>query len=137
MVKNRKCNYCGKEYYCCKSCISINSWKNVCCSVQCYRDMIQSGIIKMPQEINREKGENMAVVLRAGLTDKSTIDITGYDLELGKFDCTDGKTRVYDDFMYFIVPKDEMKEIVESFEKGKRMDTFKTSKTVRKRDELE
>lgn len=138
MKKNRVCNYCGQEYYCCKSCISINSWKNICCSVQCFRSMIQEGIIKSPQEINNEKGENMSILLRAGLVNKDTIDIVGYDLELGKFDCSDGKTRVYDDFSYFIVPKEEMKEIVSFFnEKIKKSESQKSVRQTKKREDIE
>ena len=58
----------------------------------------------------------MRTLLRAGLKNKDTIDITGYDLELGKFDCSDNKTRAYEDFSYFIVPVGEMIEIVSFFE---------------------
>lgn len=39
------------------------------------------------------------------------VDIIGYDLELGKFDCHDGVTRTPDDFRYFVIPCDEMKTI--------------------------
>lgn len=53
------------------------------------------------------------ILLRAGFTNGETISITGYDLELGKFDCTDGKTHDFEDFEYFIVPVDEMKSISE------------------------
>lgn len=56
------------------------------------------------------------VLLRAGLTNGRTIDITGYDLELGRFDSDDGKTREYEQFDYFIVPREEMQAIVAYFE---------------------
>lgn len=39
------------------------------------------------------------------------VDIVGYDLELGKFDCHDGVTRTPDDFRYFVIPCNEMKAI--------------------------
>lgn len=104
---NRECLNCGSKYYVCHSCESINSWKNSCCSRECYRNYISSGEIYSPIKIN----EVTEVILRAGLTNKKTIDITGYDLELGKFDCSDGVTRVFEDFEYFIIPKDELKEI--------------------------
>lgn len=52
-------------------------------------------------------------LLRAGLTNGKTIDIVGYDIMLGKFDCSDNTTKVFDDFEYFIMPKDELKEIGE------------------------
>lgn len=48
------------------------------------------------------------VLLRAGLKNKKTIDIVGYDLEQGKFDCSNGETKTFDDFAYFIVPVKEM-----------------------------
>ena len=48
------------------------------------------------------------VLLRAGLKNKKTIDIVGYDLEQGKFDCYNGETKTFDDFAYFIVPVKEM-----------------------------
>lgn len=78
--------------------------------------MIAEGRLERPQEINIEKGEKMSVLLRAGLKNKDTINIVGYDLELGKFDCSDGKTRVYEDFSYFIIPKNELEEIVSFFD---------------------
>ena len=93
MLKNRKCNYCGREYYCCKSCISINSWKNVCCSIDCYRYMIQNGNINMPQEIKNKEGEVMKTLLRAALNNKDTADIIGYDL-VNLTDGGDGVTLV-------------------------------------------
>ena len=134
MLKNRKCNYCGQEYYCCKSCISIHSWKNVCCSVQCFEKMILEGKIVEPQRINEKEVISLKTLLRAGLLNKDTIDIVGYDLDLGKFDCSDGKTRTYEDFSYFIVPKNEMKEIVSFFEskinKTKSVKNTKVNKDV-------
>lgn len=59
------------------------------------------------------EGKNMEILLRGKLNNdnRDIVDIVGYDLELGKFDCHDGQTRVPDDFIYFIIPKDEMKEI--------------------------
>ena len=51
--------------------------------------------------------------IRAGLTNGNTITINGYDLELGKFDCTDGLTRSFEDFSYFIIPSAEFKMISE------------------------
>ena len=53
----------------------------------------------------------MKTSLRAGLKNGRTITITGYDLELGKFDCSDGTSKVFEDFEYFIIPVSEMKEI--------------------------
>jgi hypothetical protein len=53
----------------------------------------------------------MIVLLRAGLKNGKTIDITGYDLELGKFDCSDNITRGFGHFDYFIVPISEMEDL--------------------------
>ena len=54
----------------------------------------------------------MKVLLRGKLFEEDRIvDIVGYDLELGKFDCHDGVTRTPDDFRYFIIPTNEMKNI--------------------------
>lgn len=57
------------------------------------------------------------VLIRGGLISGRTVDIHGYDLELGKFDCSDGITRQFNDFEYFILPKDEMKEIADKVSK--------------------
>lgn len=64
----------------------------------------------VPQKKDTEV-KNMNI--RAGLTNGNTITITGYDLELGKFDCTDGLTRGFDEFSYFIIPSEEFKSIGE------------------------
>lgn len=103
---NRKCLNCGKEYYACRSCVGSNSWKNAYCSIQCYLEAQKIGKGLNPIIIN-EGGKNM-VLLRAGLKNKKTIDIVGYDLEQGKFDCSNGETKTFDDFAYFIVPVKEM-----------------------------
>lgn len=51
--------------------------------------------------------------IRAGFTNGTTVTITGYDLELGKFDCTDGQTHTFEDFSYFIIPSKELQSIGE------------------------
>lgn len=102
---NRKCFYCGQPYYCCSSCVSINSWKNTHCSTECF---IKSQEENLPniKPVVIDKGE---VFMKAAIKrNGKTINITGYDLELGKFDCSDDKTRVLDDFEYFIVTAEEM-----------------------------
>ena len=75
--------------------------------------------------------ENMQTILRAGLKTGLTISITGYDLELGKFDCTDGKTRTIDEFNYFIVPVDEMKNLSERL-----YDKVEKPKKINKKNEV-
>lgn len=56
-------------------------------------------------------------LIRGGLISGRTVDIHGYDLELGRFDCSDGVTRQFNDFEYFILPKSEMKEIADKISK--------------------
>ncbi|MFW5891503.1 MAG: hypothetical protein ACOCUI_04710 [bacterium] len=41
---------CKKEYYCCKACVDINSWKRVTCSPKCFQDY-------MKYLENKKKGE--------------------------------------------------------------------------------
>lgn len=66
--------------------------------------------------------------IRAGLTNGNTITINGYDLELGKFDCTDGLTRSFEDFSYFIIPSAEFKMI------SKRLDDKIETQVVKKKN---
>ena len=115
MKYNRICVNCGDKYYVCNQCTSINSWKNICCSRECYKQAMSSDNIYFPQKIN-EGGENMTLI-RGGLISGRTVDIHGYDLELGRFDCSDGVTRQFNDFEYFILPKSEMKEIADKISK--------------------
>ena len=109
MVYNRICNTCGEKYYACANCVKINSWKNFCCSRECYREMIVKQEKTSP--ITLKGSVDMKTSLRAGLKNGRTITITGYDLELGKFDCSDETSKGFEDFEYFIVPVSEMKEI--------------------------
>ena len=123
---NRKCNFCGKEYYVCKSCERQNSWKNICCSRLCYRNLLQQENASfVPQKMSL--GVN-TMKIRAGLTNGNTITINGYDLELGKFDCTESLTRSFEDFSYFIVPSAEFKMI------SKRLDDKIETQVVKKKN---
>lgn len=106
---NRKCAYCGEEYYCCKSCISNKSWKNICCSVKCFRKLSERKDFIEP--IKKEIIDMDSSCLYGYTKDKKIIDIIGYDLELGKFDCADNITRTFDEFEKFIISKDELKNI--------------------------
>lgn len=106
---NRKCAYCGEEYYCCKSCISNKSWKNICCSVKCFRKLSEKKDFIEP--IKKEIVDMDSSCLYGYTKDKKIIDIIGYDLELGKFDCADNITRTFDEFEKFIISKDELKNI--------------------------
>lgn len=72
----------------------------------------------------------MTAVLRGCLKDSRTIDITGYDISLGKFDCSDNTTKTFDDFDYFIVPKDEFSIIgdrLNKLEEGRQKTSSKVS----------
>lgn len=106
---NRKCAYCGEEYYCCRSCISNKSWKNICCSVKCFRKLSEKKDFIEP--IKKEIVDMDSFCLYGYTKDKKIIDITGYDLELGNFDCADNITRTFDEFEKFIISKDELKNI--------------------------
>ena len=106
---NRKCAYCGEEYYCCKSCISNKSWKNICCSVKCFRKLSEKKDFIEP--IKKEIVDIDSSCLYGYTKDKKIIDIIGYDLELGKFDCADNITRPFDEFEKFIISKEEFKNI--------------------------
>ena len=57
------------------------------------------------------------VLMRGRLHDFGYVDIIGYSLEFGKFDCSDGITRELDDFDLVQISRNEMKEICEKFEK--------------------
>lgn len=107
---NRKCNNCGKEYYVCYSCQKINSWKNVCCSRQCFREYIKKQNEKIvPQKIEKGKVDYMYGKLKET---KKRVKIIGYDIELNKYDGADGKTYCLDDFIEVIISIEEFKKII-------------------------
>lgn len=111
IIGNRKCLNCGKEYYCCKSCISVNSWKNSCCSKSCYQELLQklNGDIK-PQEIEiKDEG----ITVEGILENNEKVVIVGQDLDLGRFDCEDNQTRVLDNFKEFAIKADDTEVIVD------------------------
>lgn len=111
---NRKCRVCGREYYVCCSCISIHSWKHLACSPECYRKlMTQDEISAEPLVIQHTEQEENRVLLRVKTKNKKTRNIIGYDIELGRFDCDDKTTLVFDDIDEFIIPTDEMRKISE------------------------
>lgn len=51
--------------------------------------------------------------MQAKLKDGNIINISGYDLQLGKFDCDDGITRTTSDFEQFLLSESEMQSIVD------------------------
>lgn len=122
---NRKCFNCGREYYCCSACVSMNSWKNTYCSTDCFLESVRNKD-KNIKPIIIDKGERNVSILKAALKKNGrTIDITGYDLDLGRFDCTDDTTKVTDDFEYFIVPASEMKNFTIKTKSTKKSSTKK------------
>lgn len=104
---NHKCCYCGKEYYACASCIGIYSYKNVCCSVECFRKAFtEQKTVAQPTIIDKGETEMQGILLNG-----TPIDIIGFDLENGKFDCADALTRTNFDFKNFIISYEELKAI--------------------------
>lgn len=111
MLLNRKCNYCGNEYYVCRACTRNSHWKNVCCSRECF---IALENLEGIRPIILENGENTMpkILLRAELKDGKTYDIIGYDVDLGRFDCDGGRTLTYDDIKFFYVTPEVLQDIV-------------------------
>lgn len=115
MIMNRKCNYCGNEYYICRSCIRAgNAWKNVCCSRECFIALMET--MDTNESVNpiitNKENDMKTVMLRGELKSGLTVDVTGCDFDLGRFDCTDGKTYVYEDFKFFYITPERIKEII-------------------------
>ena len=69
------------------------------------------------------------VLLRGELKSGKTIDITGYDIDLGKFDSTSGKTYTYDDVKFFYIGSDELKDIIGST----KLNATKQAETIAKK----
>lgn len=108
MKYNRVCMYCGNKYYVCNHCVEINSWKNSCCSRDCYRQLIMGN--KLIKDNKIEDGSaNMKVVF----PDRSIRNVVGYDLQLGRFDLEGGLTITVEDADHFIIDKDEMADIID------------------------
>ena len=113
---NRECLYCKTPYYVCRACISINSWKNVCDTPECYKNLMKElEAQKTPAPVQIEKGEVKDVkglLKKTATNTKATkVEVEGYDLIGGKFDCSDGKTHTADEFDHFEVTYDELKDI--------------------------
>ena len=53
----RKCDNCGKEYFVCRACEKSGSWKNVCCSRSCFRELIRKKTEKEKEEVVSSKEE--------------------------------------------------------------------------------
>jgi len=64
------------------------------------------------EEVKPQVISEGATNVTAKLKNRKKVSITGYDLQLGKFDCDDGETRVTDDFTEFTLSNDEMHDII-------------------------
>ena len=103
---NRVCRNCGKAYYVCTTCEKSNSYKNVCCSFDCFRELVTRGGEAQPIKIN--KG---TVTMQGELYNGQVLNILGYDLENNKFDCDDNITHTGYEFKNFILDLRELKAI--------------------------
>ena len=105
---NRKCFNCGASYYACSACIGIRSWKNVCCSVECYRELFKKEVYN-PSPIEQDIGEvkDMYVVLK----DNNKYEVVGYDIPLGRIDANNGETYTENDIDHLEISVDELKEV--------------------------
>lgn len=106
---NRVCQNCGRAYYVCMSCVKANSYKNLCCSFECFRHLIESRKSKnviTPITINKGR-----INMQGVLYNNDIIEILGYDLENNKFDCADQQTRTGYEFKNFILDLYELRAI--------------------------
>jgi hypothetical protein len=61
---NHVCKNCGKEYYCCRSCDKINSWKAVGCSIECFTAYTSSVVQIRANELKKEIEEKSLAELK-------------------------------------------------------------------------
>ena len=111
---NRKCLHCGTPYYACSACIDIRSWKNICCSVECYRAFMGkswNGYIEdvFAEPIEQDMGEitDMYIVLN----NQEKLEVVGYDIPLGRIDAIDGKTYTKNDIDHLQISLEELQEV--------------------------
>ena len=64
--------------------------------------------IVIPQVIN-EGSTSMSAKLKDG----KNVNISGYDLQLNRFDCDDGITRTVNDFSEFTLSEEEMQSVID------------------------
>ena len=105
---NRKCHNCGSSYYACSACIGIRSWKNICCSVECYRELFKKEIYD-PDPIEQNVGEinNMYVILK----NNDKFEVIGYDIPLGRIDADNGITYTEEDIDHLEISIAELKDV--------------------------
>ena len=51
---NRRCMYCGKEYYVCLTCAGVHSWKKIACSPECFKSFMKQMTL---DNLNKQKTE--------------------------------------------------------------------------------
>lgn len=75
----RKCDNCGKEYFVCRACEKSGSWKNVCCSRSCFRELIRKKTEKEKGEVvsSKEKAEETSSLVQETekVSDKVVVDL--------------------------------------------------------------
>ena len=64
--------------------------------------------IVMPQVI-----DDGITSMSAKLKNGKNVNISGYDLQLNRFDCDDGVTRTVDDFSEFTLSEEEMRSVID------------------------
>lgn len=64
--------------------------------------------IVMPQVI-----DDGVTYMSAKLKNGKNVNISGYDLQLNRFDCDDGVTRTVDDFSEFTLSEEEMRSVMD------------------------
>ncbi len=69
--------------------------------------------IVKPIELNKE-ATMKEVLLRGKIHGGQTVDIVGYDLDLGRFDCTNGKTYLFNDFECLYMTGDNLEDIIKT-----------------------
>ena len=117
MLLNRKCNNCNAEYYVCRYCEGIGSWKNVCCSKECFMEIAGKDNVEIVK-INEKEVLMEKVLMRGETHNGITHDIIGYDLEFKKLDCTCGVTHTSDEFKFFYVTPEEIADMMQKASKG-------------------
>lgn len=89
------------------SCLKAGSFNNVCCSFECFRDLIYKG----EQDLTPIKIDKGVISMQGILYSGKTVNILGYDLDNNKFDCDDRLTHTGYEFKNFILDLRELKAI--------------------------
>jgi len=52
---NHTCIICGKKYDHCDKCRQVNSWKAICCSIECYQKYIKPVVEEIEDFMDKPK----------------------------------------------------------------------------------